>query len=46
MINFDEYTNESKTEHNSKRPYFPDLSYRILIQYLINNQPDTDKIYL
>ena len=24
MINFDEYTNENKTEHNSKWPYLPD----------------------
>ena len=31
MINFDEYTNESKIEHNSKWPYIPDHPYRILI---------------
>ena len=24
MINFDDYTNENKTEHNSKWPYIPD----------------------
>ena len=24
MINFDEYTNESKIEHKSKWPYIPD----------------------
>ena len=31
MINFDDYANENKTEHNSKRPYIPDNPYRILI---------------
>ena len=58
MINFDEYTNEKKIEHNLKWPYFPDHSYRILIiggsgsektntlLNLINNQLDIDKIYL
>ena len=58
MINFDNYTNENKTEHNSKRPYIPDHPSRILIiggsgsgktnalLNLINNQPDMDKIYL
>ena len=58
MINFDEYTNENKTKHNSKWPYIPDHPYRILIVggsesgksnallNLINNQPDIDKIYL
>ena len=58
MINFDEYTNENKTEHNSKWPYIPDHSYRILIVdgsgsgkinallNLISNQPDIDEIYL
>ena len=58
MINFDNYTNENKTEHNSKWPHIPDRSYRILIVggtgtqktnallNLINNQPDIDKIYL
>ena len=25
MINFDNYTNENKTEHNLKWPYIPDL---------------------
>ena len=57
-INFDDYTNENKTEHNSKWPYIPDHSYRILIVggsgsgkanalfKLINNQSDIDKIYL
>ena len=58
MINFDDYTNENKTEHNSKWPYIPDHAYRILIVgvsgsgrtnallNLVNNQPDIDKIYL
>ena len=58
MINFDNYANENKTEYNSKWPYIPDDSYRILIiggsgsgktnalLNLINNQPDIDKIYL
>ena len=58
MINFDDYTNENKTEHNPKWPYIPDHPYRILIVggsgsgktnallNLINNQPDIDKIYL
>ena len=58
MINFDEYTNGNKIEHNSKWPYIPDHPYRILIiggsgsgktnalLNLINNQPDIDKIYL
>ena len=58
MINFDNYTNQNKTEHNSNWPYIPDHSYRILIVggsgsgktsallNLINNQPDIDKIYL
>ena len=58
MINFDDYVNENKTEHNLKQPYIPDHPYRILIigssgsrktnplLNLINNQPDIDKIYL
>ena len=58
MINFDEYTNENKIEHNSKWPYIPDHLYRILIVggsrsgktntllNLINNQLNIDKIYL
>ena len=58
MINFDDYTNENKIEHNSKVSYIPDHPYRILIVggsgsgktnallNLINNQPDIDKIYL
>ena len=31
MINFDNHTNENKTEHNSKWSHIPDHSYRILI---------------
>ena len=58
MINFDEHTNENKTEHNPKWPYLPDHTYRILIAggsgsgktnaslNLINNQSNIDKIYL
>ena len=58
MINFDDYVNENKTEHNLKWPYVPDHPYRILIiggsgsgktnslLNLINNQPDIDKIFL
>ena len=58
MINFDDYTNENKTQHNLKWPYIPDHPYRILIiggsgsrktntlLNLINNQRDIDKIYL
>ena len=58
MINFDDYTNENKIEHNLKWTYILDHPYRILIVggsrsgktnallNLINNQPDTDKIYL
>ena len=58
MINFDNYVNENKTEHNKNWPYIPDHPYRILIiggsgsgktnalLNLINNQPDIDKIYL
>ena len=58
MINFDEYTNENKKEHNLNWPYIPDHPYRILIiggsgtgktnalLNLIHNQPDIDKIYL
>ena len=55
MIN---YTNENKTEHNSKWSSIPDHPYRTHIiggsgsgktnslLNLINNQPDIDKIYL
>ena len=58
MINFDIYFNETKTKHNKNWPYIPDHPYRILIiggsgswktdllLYLIENQPDIDKMYL
>ena len=58
MINFDEFTNENKKEHNLNWPYIPDHPYRILIiggsgtaktnalLNLINNQQVIDKIYL
>ena len=56
MINFDNYTDENKTEHNSDWSYIADHPYRILIlggsentnalMNLINNQQDIDKIYL
>ena len=58
MINFDDYTNKNKTEHNLKEPYIRDHPYRILIiggsesrktnalLNLIGNYPDIDKIYL
>ena len=57
MINFDEYTNENKKDHNLNWPYIPDHPYRILIiggsgtgktnalLNLINNQQDIDKTY-
>ena len=58
MINFDDYVNENKTEHNSNWPYILDFPYRTLIicgsgsgktnalLNLINKQPDIDKIHL
>ena len=58
MINFDEYTNENKINHNPNWPYIPDHLYRTLIiggsgsgktnalLNLINNQPGINKIYL
>ena len=58
MINFNNFTNKNKSEHNSKWPYIPDHLYRILViggsrsgkiialLNLINNQLDIDKIYL
>ena len=58
MINFDDYINENKTNHNLKWPHIPDHPCRLLIVggsgsgitnallSLINNQPDIDKIYL
>ena len=56
MINFDDYVNENKTEHNKSQPYTPDHPYRILIiggsgskntnalLNLIENQPDIGEI--
>ena len=57
MINFDGYADENKTEHNKNWTYIPDNPYRIIIGgsgswktnlllNLIENQPDTNKIYL
>ena len=58
MINFDDYANEKKAEHNLSQPYIPNHPYKVLIiegsgsgetnalLNLINNQPDIDKIYL
>ena len=55
MIDFDDYTNENKIEHNSKWPYIPDHPYRILIvgcsrsgktNALLNLIKYIDKIYL
>ena len=58
MINFDDYVNENKTEHNENWPYAPDHPWRTLIiggsgsgkkntlLNLIEIQPDIGKIYL
>ena len=58
MINFDNYVNENKIEHNKNWLCIPDHPYRILIIggsgsgktnaliNLINEQNDIDKIYL
>ena len=58
MINFDDYTNKNKTDHNLKWSYIPDYPCRILtmggsgsgktnaLLNLINSQLDIDKIYL
>ena len=57
MINFDDYVNGNKTEHNKNWPYIPDHPYRILIIgdsgpgktntliNLMNEQKNIDKIY-
>ena len=57
MINFGDYTNENKAQHNSEWRYIPDHPYIILIiggsgsgktntlLNLINNQLDIVKIY-
>ena len=31
MINFDDYTNKNKSEHNLKWPHIPDHPYRIFM---------------
>ena len=58
MINFDDYPNENKPQHNPNWPYIPDHPYRIIkiggtgsgktnaLLNLIKNQPDLNKIYL
>ena len=49
MINFDDYTNENKTEHNSNRILIIGGSgsgKTNALLNLINNQPDINKIYL
>ena len=58
MVNFEDYVNENKTEHDENWSYIPDKPYRILIirgpgsgktnvlLNLIENQLDIDKIYL
>ena len=58
MINFDDYANENRTEHNKNWSYVPDHPYRILIiegtgsaktnllLNLIEDQPDINEIYL
>ena len=58
MINFDDYVNENRTEHNINWPYIPEYPYRILsiggwrsgktnvLLKLIEKQPDIDQIYL
>ena len=58
MINFDNFANENKIEHNPKWPYIPDHPYRIFVVggsrsgktnallNLINSRLDIDKIYL
>ena len=58
MINFADYANENKSQHNLKRPHIADHPHRILIiggsgsgktntlLNLINNQPAIYKIYL
>ena len=58
MINFDNYTNGNKIEHNLKWSYIPNHLCRILmiggfesgktnaLLNLLNNQLDIDKMYL
>ena len=58
MINFNDYVNKSRTEHNRNWQYIPDKPYRIsiiggsgsgkanVLLNLIKNQPDIKKVYL
>ena len=58
MVNFDDFADENKIEHNKNWPYIPDYPYRILVTggarsgktnvllNLIEKQPDIDKTYL
>ena len=58
MINFNDYSNQNKTEHNLKSLYIPDHPYRILIirgsgsgktnalLNLVKNHSYNDKIHL
>ena len=56
MFNFDYITEEDIKEHHPNWPEVPDHPYRIIITegsgktntllYLINHEPDIDKIYL
>ena len=58
MINFDDYVNENRTEHNKNWPYIPDHPYRTIIiggsgsgktnllLKLMENQLDINKTYL
>ena len=57
MTNFEDVTNDKKTERNLKWPYISDLPYRTLtdgncgsgkanaLLNLINNEADIDKMY-
>ena len=44
MINFDDYTNENKIEHNSKWLYIPDNPYRILMDQEKERSGKTDAL--
>ena len=53
MINFDDYANENKIQHNENWPYISDHPQNTTgsqkanaLLNLINNHPDIDKIYL
>ena len=48
MFNFDYITEEDIKKHNPKWPDIPDHPYRKAnaLLNLINNEPDTNKIYL